>query len=379
MRRMQIWAGLLIVCFMITACGGGYSGGSGGGQTGTHDAVYVATDASGGEILTFIFDSSAGTVSAYGTPIAGPPGGLDIKVDPAANFLYASDFNTNSIYGYSIDPTAGKLTAIAGSPFPFPGTIPPNRGNGGPLAIDPAGKFVFYSDAFGSITSFVINSSTGALSPTAAPIVHDCPQPIHLQVAPSGKFLYATNLADPSGPEFCVYSIDSASGSLTAVAGSSFTFETNSGPWDMVMSTSGTFFYSSLSNAQQVAGFSVNTTTGSLTQLASSPYPAGFIPQGIALGAGGQYLYAGNEGDGSISIFKVDQTTGVLSPSGSVVEGNPSFLATDTSGQNLFVLGEVTGQLIAYKIDANSGGLSRLSSVLAGTSNLPAMAVLQLK
>src|ERR1700680_3575977 len=132
MHRVQFWAGLLIACFMITACGGGYSGGSGtsGGQTGTHDAVYVAAGAS---ILTFIFDSSAGTLSAYGTPTAGPPGGLGIKVDQAANFLYASSFNTNSVYGFSINSSTGNLTAVAGSPFPFPGTIPPNRGNGGPL------------------------------------------------------------------------------------------------------------------------------------------------------------------------------------------------------------------------------------------------------
>jgi 6-phosphogluconolactonase len=114
-------------------------------------------------------------------------------------------------------------------------------------------------------------------------------------------------------------------------------------------------------------------------QLSASPYPAGFIPQGIALGSGGQYLYAGNEGDGNISIFKVDPTTGVLSPNGSFVEGNPSFLAEDTSGQNLLVLGQASSSLAAYKINANTGGLSRLSSVTAGTSNLPAMAVLQLK
>lgn len=385
MRRTKTWAGLLIAGCTVAACsGGGYSsgggtGGGGGGQSGVRDAVYVAASASGGEILTFIFDTSAGTLSSYGTAVTGPPSGLDIKIDPAANYLYASDFDSNSIYGYSIDPSAGKLTAITGSPFPFPGTVPPNRGNGGPLTIDPAGKFVFYSDAFGNITSFVINASTGALSPTSAPVVNDCLQPIHMLVAPSGKFLYVVNHQDSSGPEFCIYSINSGTGALTLLNGTGFTFQTNSEPWGMVMNPTGTFLYTSLSNAGQVAGLSVDTTTGNLTQLSASPYLAGFIPQGIALGGGGQYLYAGNEGDATISIYKVDPTTGVLSVNGSFMEGNPSFLATDTTGQNLLVLGQVNGPLTAYKIAANTGGLSRLSSVTAGTSNLPAMAVLQLK
>ena len=341
-----------------------------------HEALYVPVDTSGGQILTFIFDSGAGTLSANGTSMVGPPTGLDIKVDPTGNFVYASDFNTNSIYGYSIDPTTGGLTAIAGSPFPFPGTTPPFRGNGGPLAIDPSGKYVFYSDAHGSITFFNIDGATGALSPTSAAVVDGCVQPMHMLGSPSGRFLYAANLG---GNSFCIYSINLSTGALTPLPGSPFSFVVNSLPWGLAMNAGGTFLYSSLSNSQQVAGFSVDTTAGTLTQLTGSPYPAGFIPQGIALGAGGQYLYVGNEGNGTISMFKVDPTTGVLSTNGSLAAGNPSFLATDTSGQYLFVLGQSSGQLTAYKIDSMSGSLTNTSTASAGTSNGPSLAVFQLK
>jgi 6-phosphogluconolactonase len=383
MQRAGIWSALLIVCLMAIACGGGSpantGGGGGGGQPGQRYAVYVPTDASGGEILTFIFDSGAGTLSGP-TVVAGPPGGLDIKFDSVANFFYASDFNSNSVYAYTLDPHTGTLAQIAGSPFPFPGTQPPYRGNGGPLAIDPAGKFVFYSDAFGSITSFFIDASSGALHPTSSAIVNDCIQPEHFLVAPSGKFLYASNNADPSGPEFCVYSIDSGSGALTAIPGSPFSFEQNSAPWGMVTNPSGTFLYSSLSNAQKVGAFSVDTTSGALSQLTGSPYPAEFIPQGIAFGGNARFLYVGNEGTGNISIYKVDQATGELSASGSFAAGNPSVLASDSSGQYLFVRGDLAGQLSVYRIDSGTGDLSRLSSVsFPGLSNLPAVAVVPLK
>jgi hypothetical protein len=100
------------------------------------DALYVSTGLSPNSLLTFVFDTATGT---FGSPttIAGAPAGIDTKVYPGGTFLYVSDFNSGSIFAYSIDRSTGALTALAGSPISFPG----HTGNGGPIAIDPTGKF----------------------------------------------------------------------------------------------------------------------------------------------------------------------------------------------------------------------------------------------
>src|SRR6201982_2805318 len=69
-------------------------------------------------LLTFVFDTATGT---FGSPttIAGAPAGIDTKVYPGGTFLYVSDFNSGSIFAYSINRSTGALTAVAGAPFSF--------------------------------------------------------------------------------------------------------------------------------------------------------------------------------------------------------------------------------------------------------------------
>jgi 6-phosphogluconolactonase len=370
-------AAFFAVCVWVGGCGGGGNsgggGGSGGGAATEQDAVYVLSDASNGEVDLFIFDSATGSLSSAAS-VAGPPGGADLAVNSAANRLYAADFDDDTVYGYSFDPSSGALSPLDNSPYPG---IGPST-NGGPIAIDPGGAFLFHSNAFGVIGSYSVNSD-GSLSATANPTVNDCLQPLHMLVVPSGQFLY---VADHSFGSYCVYSIDSGTGALTQIAGSPFQTVQNSEPWGLAFDSAGSFLYSTLSNAGKVDGFSVNSTSGSLTPLSGEPYSSGSSPQGIAIGANGKFLYVGDENGGSISNYTIDQTTGALTPNGSLPGGNPSSLAVSASGQYLFGVGTIGSnqQVVVYSIALSTGGLTKLASTtLNGTSNLPAIAVVTLK
>jgi 6-phosphogluconolactonase len=357
---------LVTVFLMLVACGGGSSGvPPGGGPSAGKDALYLSL---GGQILTFDFDSSTGVLGSP-TSIPGPRSGFDMKADISGRFLYTTDFDTNSVYAYSINTSTGALTQVNGSPFLFPGTQLPNPGNGGPLVIDPAGKYLFYSDAFGAITSFVIDANTGALTASAAPVVHDDNQPLSLVINPAGKFLFTSNHSDPSGRGFSVFSIDSATGALSEIQGSPFTFGQNVGPAGVVLNGDGSVLYAAL-NAGQVAALNVNSTTGALSALPGSPFPAQFIATSIALTPSGKFLYVGNVGVATISGFSVDSTSGVLTPlvGFPFQEGNPSVLAVSTSGEYLFVIGATTDILSVYRIDSSTGSLSVVSD-----TSLPAM------
>src|ERR1700739_1617277 len=245
-----IGAWLLLAAFSVlaTACGGGSSSVMNPPPPpSAKDALYVSTGLTPNSLLTLVFDTATGTFSSPIT-IAGAPAGIDTKVYPGGTFLYVSDFNSGSIFGYSIDRSSGALTTLAVSPFSFPG----HTGNGGPIAIDPAGKFLFNSNASGAIVSYTINSQTGFLTPGAAPVVNDSNQPIYLLVEPMGKFLIASNHSDPSGRNYSVFSIDSTTGVLTAVSTSPFTIGTNTGPQQIVLNSNESVLYAALSNSQQV-------------------------------------------------------------------------------------------------------------------------------
>jgi 6-phosphogluconolactonase (cycloisomerase 2 family) len=85
-------------------------------------------------------------------------------VDVSGRFLFvansANTANGNSVSPFSIDPDAGVLTAVPGSPFPASSPLF--------IAADPSGQYVYVGlGSSPGIAAFVINQSTGALTPIA--------------------------------------------------------------------------------------------------------------------------------------------------------------------------------------------------------------------
>jgi 6-phosphogluconolactonase (cycloisomerase 2 family) len=368
-RRMAWRSARLSIAICVTgaslfalSCNGG-SPSSGGGPTppSAKDALYLGS--SSGQVLTFVFDTGSGTLGSP-TAIAGPASGTDFKIYPGGTFLYVSDFNTGSVYAYSINQSTGALTPVSGSPFSHPSL----SGHGGPIAINPAGTYLFVSSASGTIVSFTVNSQTGLLMPnTAASPVNDSNLPGYLIVDSSGKFLIASNHADSAGQNYSVFSINSSTGVLIAVTGSPFTFGQNTQPEQILLNSGNSVLYAALSNSQQVTAINFDANSGRLTAIQGAPYPAGAMPKSIAISASGAFLYAGNTGAGSVSEYAVNASTGVLVTANVFHAGNPSFLDLDSSGQFLLMPGASSGTLQVFKVDSTSGALTPGS-----TTNLPA-------
>lgn len=323
------------------------------------------------------FDTSSAALTALG-PVVGPGHAVMVEADPSQKFLYSSDFNTGAVYAYAIDATSGNLSPLSGSPYRTPFS-----GNGGPIAIDPGGKFVFFvADANGDIVTFIRNSSDGTLTLSSAPAVQDANQPLSLLVDPSGKFVYAANHSDPSGNEVSVFAVDSAVGGLTSVPGSPFSFQANSELSGMAISSSGKYLYTALSNATAVAVLTVNISTGAIAPIANSQSLTTADPQQVLLHPSGKFLYTGNIG--SISAFSVDANNGRLSgisgsPYNSVA---PVALAIDPSGKYLFFSGFSgnfpTSLIAIWNIDESTGALSPHANLASQNGTPTATTVISL-
>jgi hypothetical protein len=73
----------------------------------------------------------------------------------------------------------------------------------------------------------------------------------------------------------------------------------------------------------------------------------------------GQFLYAGNNGAGTVSAYSVNSTTGALTPGNVVQVGNRTFLQIDSSGQHLLIVGESLNSIFVDKIDPTSGAITQ--------------------
>jgi 6-phosphogluconolactonase len=128
----------------------------------TQDLLYFSNE-QGCSVTGYRLDTATGTLSAFQTITTLPAGYTErntcsqIQITPSGKFLYAPNRGHNSIAGFSVDPSTGRLTAIGHvSTEAVPGAF----------SLDPEGAFLFAAgNQSGRLASYRINGETGALTP----------------------------------------------------------------------------------------------------------------------------------------------------------------------------------------------------------------------
>src|SRR6202035_1672396 len=97
---------------------------------------------------------------------------------------------------------------------------------------------------------------------------------------PNGKFLYVT------AQGILGYTIDSATGGLTPIAGSPFPFSLTGTPSSLAVDPSGNFAYA-VTLGNDVSGYTIDPTTGALTLIVGSPFHSTAEGQSVAVDPNG--------------------------------------------------------------------------------------------
>ena len=100
------------------------------------------------------------------------------------------------------------------------------------------------------------------------------------------------------------------------------------------------YAYVANTQANTIAAFIIDSSTGFLTPVPRSPFPAiGTSPTALAVDPNGVYLYSANSATNSISVHTINDATGALNPvSSSIPTGVRSTgVVVDPSGQHLYV------------------------------------------
>jgi 6-phosphogluconolactonase len=245
-------------------------------------------EASGDGVAVFQLQSNGSLVQAPGSPYDTQWGPQALVVDPSGKYLYVAD-DSGYIDAFSIDETSGALTPLAGSPFTIPLASNCTDSSAVPLdIIDPVGKYLYTADGgIDSISGFSIASANGTLtnlagSPWADNGGCDDPEgtafnPKSLAIDGTSKFLYGVNSEIET---ISIYSI-AADGALTYIKDTGKpTGQSGVGCLGPIRTDStGNYIYTGSCGNNLPAGylglvgFSINHTTGDLTQLPTSPYP----------------------------------------------------------------------------------------------------------
>jgi 6-phosphogluconolactonase len=284
-----------------------------------------------------------------------------------ASFLYTNNDIpvVNRISGFSITAT-GALVPIAGSPW-----LTGGAGRGGGLFASNrvtsaiVKDFLYASNGNShNISAFSINPATGVL--TAVPgspfAVAGAASDISLGATPDGKFLFAANSLSSNISAFSI----AANGALTPVAGSPFAV---AGEPDGIKVTpaDGRFLAVADVFGNKVAMFNV-TATGGLIPVAGSPFPAPGpgVAASVDCNCAQDHLFVGAATFGvQVDVFSIAPSGALSSIAGSPFSGpgtNSNVAVLSPDDTKLFVSNQ-----FSFTVDVFSVAASGALTLVAGS------------
>ncbi len=294
-----------------------------------------------------------------------------LAVHPNGTALFAAneiaDYQgkkSGAVAGYSINPKNGLLTLINQESAGGDGTCH--------LVVDAKGKNVLCANYGGGSVAVLPLDSSLKLLPRTAFIQHQgssanesrqkAPHAHSINLSRNNRFAYA---ADLGLDKILIYKFDATQGSLVANDPASVSLKPGAGPRHFAFTPGGNFAYAINELDSTLTGFSFDRDRGGLTEVQTlSTLPADFkggnSTAEVQVHPSGQYVYGSNRGHHSIAVFSIDAFNGKMSlvEHQSTQGKTPRNFAIDPEGRYLIAANQDSGNIVPFKINADSGKLT---------------------
>ncbi len=289
-----------------------------------------------------------------------PGSSTPLAVSPDRRFLFAGVRSQPYVaVSFAIDPKTGRLKYLGSGPLADSMAY---------IATDRSGKFLFSASYNGNKIAVNPIGADGAIQ---AP-VQVIPTGLNahaIQADPDNRHVFATNLGSD---QVLGFKFDSATGQLIPTDPGATKVADKSGPRHFVFHPNHKFVYLLHELNGAILVFAYDAGNGTWRELQrTTALPPGFDGKpwaaDIHLTPDGRFLYASERTSNTLSAFKVDTASGLLSVIGSVpTEKQPRGFAIDPTGRYLAAVGELSDGMTVYSIDQASGALAKLKSYPVG-------------
>ncbi len=327
-------------------------------HAGKSTTVYISSRKSNA-LLTYRLEKQNGKlVMLDSIPLGGEP--APMAVNPGNNLLYVGQRSANKISTFRIDRETNKLTLLQ--------TIPAVD-NPVYLSTDHTGRFLLtaYYNA-GKAAVYAINSD-GTVRDSALQIISGFVNPHSILADPSNKFVF---IADKGGDKIYQYTLDSATGKLTANVPPVVITPKGTEPRHFVFSGKKGIVYFVNETNNTVTAYHQDADKGTLKpfqQLSTLPkdYNRPNKTADIHLTPDGRFLYASNRGHNSIVVYSVNPNTGKLYFIRCYkTVGNPRAFAISPEGDYLVAASENSSDVMMYSINRRTGALKVQQKLTTG-------------
>jgi 6-phosphogluconolactonase len=337
------------------------------------NALYVCLQ-DDDKIATFAIDAATGQLSPQAAvPAAGGPSVMAIS--PDRRTLYVGHRTQPAISSFRIDQAGGGLTLLGTAAQPHAPTF---------LAPDRTGKYLLCAYYQGGGAAVYRVGDDGAVGTPSHDWLATDTGAHAIATDRSNRFAFVPHIArlndnvleppknNPGPNAIMQFRFDAGTGRLSP--NSPYRVEPGEllGPRHYCFHPTLDVVYFSNEQGCSVTAYRLDGATGILSAAQTvSTLPRGYTARNtcsqIHLTASGRFLYVGNRGHNSIAGFAVDPGTGHLSAAGQVpTEAVPSAFALDPAGNFLFAAGTASNRLASYRINGETGALMPLARQAIG-------------
>src|ERR1700690_4423049 len=309
--------------------------------------VYVAGGLTA--VTAYRIDDKTGSISnLVSAPYVAGNSPSSAVLHPSGKFLFVANAADSTISLFTINASSGSLTEV----LPRTNTAGLSPGF---MTMDSGGTYLFVADPVGdAVESFQIGAA-GGVAPVSS---------ISLGASPGALVLVSSGLLFVPLPNFSDIAVLSENAGVLQSVG---LYPVATGVGGVAGDPGTKFLYATNPAANTVSGFAIQAG-GALTAVPGLTSGTGTTPLAALVDTTGKFLYVINTGNGTVSQFTIDGTTGALTAflSASVGVGtDPSFVVEDPDGAFVFV-GNVGSSSVTELTIGSGGSLTNTNTISLG-------------
>ena len=334
--------------------------------------VYIGTYTHGESegIYVYRLDLSSGTLE-FESKATGVDSPTFLALHPEHRYLYAVnavrevDGKPNGrVSAFRINPDTGELTflnhQLSGGPGPCH------------LSVDSAGRYVLVANYAGGSVAMLPIQADGSLGEASDFVQHagssinpdrqEGPHAHSINIDPANRYAFAPDLGID---KIMIYELDLIHGKLKPNSQPWVPVHAGAGPRHFDFHPNGQWAYAINELDSTMTAFRYDSSRGVLTEIESvTTLPDDFDGTShcadVHVSSSGKFVYGSNRGHDSIVIFAIDQHTGQLTLVGhESTQGEiPRNFAIDSTGTLLLAANQMSNTVITFWIDSETGELN---------------------
>ena len=277
-----------------------------------------------GTVSAFAVDSRSGKLEFLNKQLTHGTDPCHVVVDGKSRYIFVANFMSGSVCVLPVrkDGSLGEATDFVQH---LGSSVDPVRQRGPhahSVTLDKAGRFAFVPDlGLDKLMVYAFDRTRGMLEPHAVPWIKVKPGagPRHVALHPSGRFAFLINELDSTVTALSFRGKKGVFKELQVVQTLPAGFQGESTCADVQVAPSGRFVYASNRGHDSLVMYRIDGRTGRLAYVGHQS-TQGKTPRQFEIDPTGRFLLVANQDTDTIVTFRIDPQTGTLEPTGQVAQ-----------------------------------------------------------